>query len=286
MNGHAEAHMEEAPEMLAVVRSYGPRSLGSAGAGLLLATACSFALGGTVHAQSDRRAREPVDEANPLVGTAPLDKPELIGNAPPAGEPLYSGITSPGARLPHSAVEAAPVNFNVELSYPTGVATPYYYTSPTMIGFTGGGGPTYGARATPTLMPVVGDWTVPPVYSQAYYDKTREKVAPGYYSVFLDTFKTRVELTATQAKTVLGELLESGGDPESIAKAKGFEALDDGDLAAVLDGIIDANPDAFEKLKAGDGKVVGFFTGQVMKATQGKADGKRVAALLQERAKG
>lgn len=189
--------------MLAVVRSYGSRRLGSAGAGLLLATACSFTLGGAVHAQSDRQARAPVDEANPLVGTAPLDKPELIGNAPPAGEPLYSGITSPGARLPHSAVEAAPVNFNVELSYPTGVATPYYYTSPTMIGFTGGGGPTYGARATPMLMPVVGDWSVPPVYSQAYYDKAREKAAPGYYSVFLDSFRTKVELTATQATALM-----------------------------------------------------------------------------------
>ena len=189
--------------MLAVVRSYGSRRLGSAGAGLLLATACSFALGGAVHAQSDRQARAPVDEANPLVGTAPLDKPELIGNAPPAGEPLYSGITSPGARLPHSAVEAAPVNFNVELSYPTGVATPYYYTSPTMIGFTGGGGPTYGARATPMLMPVVGDWSVPPVYSQAYYDKARERAAPGYYSVFLDSFRTKVELTATQATALM-----------------------------------------------------------------------------------
>lgn len=189
--------------MLAVVRSFGSRSLGSAGAGLFLAAACSFALGGAVHAQNDRQAREPVDEANPLVGTAPLDRPELIGNAPPAGEPLYSGITSPGARLPHSAVEAAPVNFNVELSYPTGVATPYYYTSPTMIGFTGGGGPTYGARATPMLMPVVGDWTVPPVYSQAYYDKARETAAPGYYSVFLDSFRTKVELTATQATALM-----------------------------------------------------------------------------------
>ena len=36
---------------------------------------------------------------------------------------------------------------------------------------------------------------------------------------------------------------------------------------------------------SGDGKVVGFFTGHVMKATHGKADGKRVAALLQQRAK-
>ena len=99
---------------------------------------------------------------------------------------------------------------------------------------------------------------------------------------------TRLEvdgkLTATQAKTVLAELVESGGDPVAIAEAKGFEALADDDLAGVLDGIIADNPEAFEKLKAGDAKIAGFFTGKVMKATQGKADGKRVAALLQERA--
>ncbi|HEX5664672.1 MAG TPA: GH92 family glycosyl hydrolase [Xanthomonadaceae bacterium] len=155
----------------------------------------------TLHAQESdatRRAKDAVDEANPLVGTAPLDRQELIGNAPPPGEPLYSGITSPGARLPHSSVEAAPVNVNVELTYPTGVATPYHYPNPTMIGFTGGGGPSYGARAQPIVMPVVGDWTVPPVYTQAWYDKAGEIASPGYYSVFLDTFKTRVELTATQ----------------------------------------------------------------------------------------
>ncbi|MET3722695.1 GH92 family glycosyl hydrolase [Sphingomonas trueperi] len=144
------------------------------------------------------QAQAPVDRANPLVGTAPLDRPEWIGNAPPAGEPLYSGMTSPGARLPHSSVEAAPVNVNVELSYPWGVPTPYYYTNPTMIGFTGGGGPTYGARAQPILMPVVGDWTVPPVYTEATYDKAQETAAPGYYSVFLNSFQTRAELTATQ----------------------------------------------------------------------------------------
>jgi len=156
---------------------------------------------GTLPAQESdakRLAKHAVDEANPLVGTAPLDRQELIGNAPPPGEPLYSGITSPGARLPHSSVEAAPVNVNVELTYPTGVATPYHYSNPTMIGFTGGGGPSYGGRAQPIIMPVVGDWTVPPVYTQAWYDKSREIASPGYYSVFLDTFKTRVELTATQ----------------------------------------------------------------------------------------
>ncbi|HVM53232.1 MAG TPA: Asp-tRNA(Asn)/Glu-tRNA(Gln) amidotransferase subunit GatB [Acidimicrobiales bacterium] len=92
-------------------------------------------------------------------------------------------------------------------------------------------------------------------------------------------------LTATQAKTVLAELVLTGGDPAAIAATHGFEALDESYLATTLDAIIAENPEAFEKLKAGDGKVIGFFTGQVMKATQGKADGKRVAALLQEKAK-
>ncbi|MEA3021056.1 MAG: aspartyl-tRNA(Asn)/glutamyl-tRNA(Gln) amidotransferase subunit [Actinomycetota bacterium] len=99
---------------------------------------------------------------------------------------------------------------------------------------------------------------------------------------------TRLEvdgkLTATQAKAVLADLVAAGGDPAEIAAARGFEALADGDLAAVVDRLIAENADAFEKYKAGDQKIAGFFTGQVMKATQGKADGKRVAALLAERA--
>src|SRR3546814_9559479 len=80
---------------------------------------------------------------------------DLIGNAPPPGEPVYSGQTSPGARLPHGSVAASPVNNNIELLYPNGVPVPYYYTNPTMIGFTGGGGSTYGGGAEPIIMPVV-----------------------------------------------------------------------------------------------------------------------------------
>src|SRR3546814_19992169 len=72
---------------------------------------------------------------------------------------------------------------------PNGVPVPYYYTNPTMIGFTGGGGSTYGGGAEPFIMPVVGDWSPPPAYSQSYYDKSREKASPGYYSVYPDTFR-------------------------------------------------------------------------------------------------
>jgi predicted alpha-1,2-mannosidase len=168
---------------------------------LLTSAAIMIAGHGLAIAQSS--GKRAVDEANPLVGTAPLDRKELIGNAPPPGEPLYSGITSPGARLPHSAVEAAPVNVNIEQTYPTGVATPYYYPNPTMVGFTGGGGATYGGGAQPILMPVVGDWTVPPVYTQSYYDKAKEVASPGYYSVYLDSFRTRAELTATERTSLM-----------------------------------------------------------------------------------
>jgi aspartyl-tRNA(Asn)/glutamyl-tRNA(Gln) amidotransferase subunit B len=100
----------------------------------------------------------------------------------------------------------------------------------------------------------------------------------------LSTLEAGGALTATQAKTVLQELVAGGGDPAAIAAAKGFEAMDDSALVAVVDQLIADNPDAFQRYQDGDQKVTGFFVGQVMKATQGKADGKAVTRLLQERA--
>jgi aspartyl-tRNA(Asn)/glutamyl-tRNA(Gln) amidotransferase subunit B len=100
----------------------------------------------------------------------------------------------------------------------------------------------------------------------------------------LTTMEAGGALTATQAKAVLLELVTHGGDPAAVAAAKGFEAMDDAAIAAIVDELIAANPEPFQRFKEGDGKVTGFFVGQVMKATQGKADGKVVTRLLQERA--
>jgi aspartyl-tRNA(Asn)/glutamyl-tRNA(Gln) amidotransferase subunit B len=98
--------------------------------------------------------------------------------------------------------------------------------------------------------------------------------------------ETDGKLTATQAKKVLSEMLERGGHPAAIAAELGFEAMDQGALASVVDQLIADNPAEFERLRGGDQKVMGFFVGQAMKATQGKADGKVVTALLRERASG
>ena len=91
------------------------------------------------------------------------------------------------------------------------------------------------------------------------------------------------ELSATQSKAVLAELVAAGGDPRSIAKAKGFEQMDEGALDAVLDAVIAENPSEWERYVGGDDKLAGFFTGKVMAATRGQADGKAVNAGLRSR---
>jgi aspartyl-tRNA(Asn)/glutamyl-tRNA(Gln) amidotransferase subunit B len=100
--------------------------------------------------------------------------------------------------------------------------------------------------------------------------------------------ETGGELTATQAKTVLAEMVASGREPRAIAAELGFEAMDTGALDAVLDQVLADNPQEWERFVAGDakerGKLTGFFVGQVMKATKGQADGKAVTAALTSRA--
>ncbi|MYA84979.1 MAG: Asp-tRNA(Asn)/Glu-tRNA(Gln) amidotransferase subunit GatB [Acidimicrobiaceae bacterium] len=96
------------------------------------------------------------------------------------------------------------------------------------------------------------------------------------------------QITATQSKQVLAEMAERGGAPEEIARRRGFRAMAGDDLAAVVDGVIADNPDAWSRYRAGDDaerkKLSGFLTGQVMRATKGQADGAAVNRLLQERA--
>ena len=106
----------------------------------------------------------------------------------------------------------------------------------------------------------------------------------------LITMETEGQLTATQAKQVLAEMLASGGEPAAIAQAKGFEAMAADALEGVVDGIIAANPKDWADFLAADDKgrkkLSGFFTGQIMKATQGQADGRAVAEILARRSQG
>jgi aspartyl-tRNA(Asn)/glutamyl-tRNA(Gln) amidotransferase subunit B len=103
----------------------------------------------------------------------------------------------------------------------------------------------------------------------------------------LTTLERDAKVTATQAKTILSELVvNGGGDAVAIAAAKGFEALDTAAVEAMVDAAIAAQPDAWAKYCAGEEKAVGALVGAVMKVSQGKADGKVVTAVLQARRQG
>jgi aspartyl-tRNA(Asn)/glutamyl-tRNA(Gln) amidotransferase subunit B len=99
----------------------------------------------------------------------------------------------------------------------------------------------------------------------------------------LITMETAGELTATQAKTVLAEMVEGGGTPAEIAAAHGFEAMEAGALEGAVDQAISDNPDEWARFAGGEDKLTGFFVGRVMQATRGQADGKAVTAILRQR---
>ena len=85
-------------------------------------------------------------------------------------------------------------------------------------------------------------------------------------------------------KELLPEIFEKGGDPEAIVKARGLGAVSDtAALAAFVDQAIAANPGPVQDFKAGKKAAAGFFVGQVMKLSKGKADPKLVGPLVAKR---
>ncbi len=85
------------------------------------------------------------------------------------------------------------------------------------------------------------------------------------------------------AKTVFKEMVETGKEPKAIVEEKGLVQIsDEGALRQVVADVIAGNPQAVEDFKAGNEKALGFFVGQVMKMTKGKANPPMVNALIME----
>jgi aspartyl-tRNA(Asn)/glutamyl-tRNA(Gln) amidotransferase subunit B len=85
------------------------------------------------------------------------------------------------------------------------------------------------------------------------------------------------------AKEVFGEMLESDEDPGAIVKRKGLVQLsDEGAIAGIVGEVLGRNADQVRKFREGNEKVFGFFVGEVMKATRGKANPKIVNEILRK----
>jgi aspartyl-tRNA(Asn)/glutamyl-tRNA(Gln) amidotransferase subunit B len=85
------------------------------------------------------------------------------------------------------------------------------------------------------------------------------------------------------AKTVFDEMAQSGSAPETIVKEKGLVQVSDTSAieAAVL-AVVDSHPQEVAAYANGKTKLIGFFVGQVMKQTRGKANPQLVNRILKE----
>ena len=93
-----------------------------------------------------------------------------------------------------------------------------------------------------------------------------------------DTISNRI------AKDVFEEMVANGGDPEAIVEEKGLKQITDtGEIEAAVDQVIADNPEQAQQFKEGNQKVAGWFVGQVMKATRGKANPQMVNELLRKK---
>ncbi len=80
-------------------------------------------------------------------------------------------------------------------------------------------------------------------------------------------------------------MLAGEGSPEAVATARDLIQISDtGALESAVDQVIAEHPDDFARLAGGEQKLTGFFVGQVMKQTGGKADPKVVSGLIRSRA--
>ncbi|GAB4232965.1 MAG: Asp-tRNA(Asn)/Glu-tRNA(Gln) amidotransferase subunit GatB [Acidobacteriota bacterium] len=94
-------------------------------------------------------------------------------------------------------------------------------------------------------------------------------------------------ITGKQAKDVFAKMYESGEDPERIVEAAGLRQISsEADLAGHVERVIAENPDKVEAYRGGKKGLLGFFVGQVMRATQGQANPQVVNRLLLERLEG
>ena len=86
------------------------------------------------------------------------------------------------------------------------------------------------------------------------------------------------------AKEVFETMCETGQDPDAIIEEKGLKQVTDtGAIEGLVDQVIAENPDKVAEVKDGKEKLLGWFTGQVMKASQGKANPQAVNDILRQK---
>jgi aspartyl-tRNA(Asn)/glutamyl-tRNA(Gln) amidotransferase subunit B len=116
-------------------------------------------------------------------------------------------------------------------------------------------------------------------------DIGRCKVTPEKLASLLNMIENGT-ISGKIAKTVFEEMFSSGKDPGIIVEEKGLKQVSDqSELQGAISKVLDAHPEELAKYLGGKKQLQGFFVGQVMKTTKGKANPKLVNQLLAEELK-
>ncbi len=106
------------------------------------------------------------------------------------------------------------------------------------------------------------------------------KLTPKLFTELLRLLDENV-ISSTTAKKVLIEVYATGRSPREIVEEKGLkQESDEGMLLALCQKVLEAHPKEVEKYRQGKKNVIGFFVGQIMRETKGKANPKLVNQLL------
>ena len=90
-------------------------------------------------------------------------------------------------------------------------------------------------------------------------------------------------LSLSAARAIFEEVYRSGRAPSEIVRERGLEQVsDDGALREIVRGVIEANPGQAGQYRAGKAALLGFFVGQVMKASGGRANPAKVNEIVRE----
>ncbi len=122
----------------------------------------------------------------------------------------------------------------------------------------------------------------------AYLKENIKTIAelPFTQQQFIDflTIALTEKIMDNQMKLVMQEMLETWNSAEKIISEKGFDtpAIDNNELTTIIQEVIDNNPAIVQQYKDGKTSVIGFFVGQVMKATEWKANPQEIQKTLKE----
>jgi aspartyl-tRNA(Asn)/glutamyl-tRNA(Gln) amidotransferase subunit B len=133
---------------------------------------------------------------------------------------------------------------------------------------------------------LIASWITTNLFSYLNKDNveiTNSKITPINLAKLIDLIQNEV-ISSKIAKDVFEEMWQNGNNPEEIVKEKGWEQItDSASIEKVVDSVLNNNPDKVAEIKAGKEKLLGWFVGQIMKETQGKANPDILNLLLKKK---